>query len=151
MKRREVTGGSLRMTWHVLPQRRSRHHFLFLKSQSSYPGINAWAWSCALESHLKWWSASSWPDFVLFTKETPVVTRKMQLPQNSWKLLVNRRHTGLAEDGEWGPNPNLTVETVWRLIFHTRPCPSWPAVFLTCAISVNWRLDGPPEHNTPVD
>lgn len=38
------------------------------------PGINAWASSCVLQSYPKGRVASSWPDFVLFTKETPVVT-----------------------------------------------------------------------------
>ena len=53
-----------------------------------------------LESHLKWWFASSHPDFVLFTKETPMVKKITQQPQNSWQVLVNQKHTGLSEDGK---------------------------------------------------
>lgn len=71
------------------------------------PGIGAGACSCALESHLRWRFATSWPDFVLFTKETPMVTGITQQPQNSWKLLVNQSHTGLAEDGKRGTKSKI--------------------------------------------
>lgn len=46
-------------------------HFLFLKPQPS-PRVNAWAWSCALQSHLDDLLVPG--QTVLVTKETPMVT-----------------------------------------------------------------------------
>lgn len=81
----------------------------FLHISALPPAISAWAWSCTSRSHLKRWFASSWPDFLLFTKETPMVTGITQQPQHSWELLVNQSHTGLADGGERGTKQSLLV------------------------------------------